>query len=105
MTRAIVLTLAVCTAFAWAVPSDPTTPPSGLAPASTYVPDGPSDAELVLVGTSRPVHPPVADWATVGGPGREIPEAEATIPLTPFTNWGNDQLIAELSSSSTLGKL
>lgn len=105
MTRTIVLTLAVCTALAWAVPSDPTTPPPGLVPAATYVPDGPSDAELAPVGTSRPTSPAEVDWAAVGDPSREIPEDETTIPLTPFIDWGDDKLIAELATDPTLGKL
>jgi len=83
MTRATVLTLAVCITLAWAVQSDPTIAPRGLTPTAIHLPDGPADAELVPVGTGLPADPAETDWATVGGPGREIPQDEATIPSPP----------------------
>ncbi|OYD14943.1 hypothetical protein CH330_07090 [candidate division WOR-3 bacterium JGI_Cruoil_03_51_56] len=73
-----------------------------------HIPDSPvTDLETAVRGTATPLETSETDYLKVSGhPGREQGKDELTeIPLGPFMDWGNDELVGTLSAAPTHGKL
>ncbi len=73
-----------------------------------HVPDSPvTDLETAVRGTATSLETSETDYLKVSGrPGRETLEDELTeIPLEPFLDWGDDELVGTLSAPPTRGKL
>jgi len=105
MTRAFVLTLAVCTALTGTAFASLESPPASMPAAPVSAPDGRPDVEVGPIGVSRILKTGEPDRLVEALPGPGVREDESSIPLTPFVDWGNDVLVAEPAGSLTFGKI